>query len=313
MTLVLLASALGALLLPAATRSVGRRLPPGEWATLCVILLAVGAAAIEVALLVIGLTSALDLAGVHQFADLCERMLGTALPGGPVSGLAAACAAVLLAAMATRWVLRARRIRRALRVEPTLGRHRSAEGHDLVILPSRRIFAYGMAGRPSQVVVSDGLVGTLADDELAAVLRHEATHLRHHHERHLLLAGMIEHTLGVLPLVNRSAAVLRCALERWADEEAAPSEVERASIRSALMRVTEAMVAGEVPGFVTAETVTERLEALQAGRSSRGRGRWRAPVYVPAATILTSAAASAGVLMEHMTVVHLLAGLCSLT
>lgn len=118
----------------------------------------------------------------------------------------------------------------------------------LVVVPSRRIFAYGIAGQPSQVVVSDGLVGTLANDEFAAVLRHEATHLRHHHERHLLLAGVIEHTLGLPPLVRRSVAVLRCALERWADEEAATSEAERATIRSALLRVTEAMVAGEVAG-----------------------------------------------------------------
>ena len=57
MTLVLLLSAIGALLLPALARSLGRRLPPAEWARLCVVLLAVGAAAVEVALLVIGRAS----------------------------------------------------------------------------------------------------------------------------------------------------------------------------------------------------------------------------------------------------------------
>ena len=312
MTLVLLVSAIGALLLPTLARSLGRRLPPAEWARLCVVLLAVGAAAVEVALLVIGLTSVLDLAGVHEFADFCERMLGTALPGGAPNGLAAAGAAVLLGTMATRQLLRARRTRRAVRVEPTLGRHRAGEGHDLVVLPSRRLFAYGIAGQPSQVVVSDGLVGTLAENELAAVLRHEATHLRHHHQRHLLVASVVEHTLGAVPLVPRSAAVLRCALERWADEEAAISDADRASVRSALVRVTEAMVAGEVAAFVTAATVAERLEALQAGRPRRASARWRALVYGPAAALLTVAVASAGGLLEHVTVVHLLAGLCSL-
>ena len=312
MTLVLLVSAIGALLLPTLARSLGRRLPPAEWARLCVVLLAVGAAAVEVALLVIGLTSVLDLAGVHEFADFCERMLGTALPGGAPNGLAAAGAAVLLGTMATRQLLRARRTRRAVRVEPTLGRHRAGEGHDLVVLPSRRLFAYGIAGQPSQVVVSDGLVGTLAENELAAVLRHEATHLRHHHQRHLLVASVVEHTLGAVPLVPRSAAVLRCALERWADEEAAISDADRASVRSALVRVTEAMVAGEVAAFVTAATVAERLEALQAGRPRRASARWRALVYGPAAALLAVAVASAAGLLEHVTVVHLLAGLCSL-
>lgn len=239
-------------------------------------------------------------------------MLGTALPGGALSGLAAAAAAVLLASMATRQMLRARRTRRAVRVEPTLGRHRAGEGHDLVVLPSRRLFAYGIAGQPSQVVVSDGLVGTLAEHELAAVLRHEAAHLRHHHQRPLLVASVVEHTLGAVPLVRRSAAVLRCALERWADEEAATSEADRASVRSALVRVTEAMVAGEVAAFVTAATVAERLEALQAARPRRASARWRALLYGPAAALLTVAVASAAGLLEHVTVVHLLAGLCSL-
>ena len=313
MTLILLLSAVGALLLPVIARPLGRRLPPAEWARLCVVLLAVGAAAVEVALLVIGLTSILDLAGVHAFVDLCERMLGTALPGGAFSGLAAGVVAALLATMATRQVLRARRTRRAVRVEPTLGQHQAGDGHDLVVLPSRRLFAYGIAGRPSQVVVSDGLVDTLAEEELAAVLRHEATHLRHHHERQLLVASVVEHTLGGVPLIRRSVAVLRCALERWADEEAATSDADRASVRSALLRVTEAMVAGEVIAFVTAATVAERIEALEAARPRSACAWWRALVYGPAAVLLAVAAASAGGLLEHVTVVHLLAGLCSLS
>jgi beta-lactamase regulating signal transducer with metallopeptidase domain len=146
------------------------------------------------------------------------------------------------------------------------------------VLPSRRLFAYGIAGQPSQVVVSDGLVDTLAEEELAAVLRHEATHLRHHHERQLLVASVVEHTLGAVPLIRRSVAVLRCALERWADEEAATSDADRASVRSALLRVTEAMVAGEVVAFVTAATVAERIEALEAARPRSACAWWRALV-----------------------------------
>lgn len=85
-----------------------------------------------------------------------------------------------------------------------------------------------------------------------------------------------------------------------------------ASGRSALIRVTEAMVAGEVAAFVTAATVAERLEALQPGRPRRASARWRLLVYGPAAALLTVAVASAAGLLEHVTVVHLLAGLCSL-
>jgi hypothetical protein len=76
MTLVLLLSAIGALLLPALACSLGRRLPPAEWARLCVVLLAVGAAAVEVALMVIGLTSVLDLAGVGRHVTRAELQPG---------------------------------------------------------------------------------------------------------------------------------------------------------------------------------------------------------------------------------------------
>src|SRR6266511_4388275 len=105
----------------------------------------------------------------------------------------------------------------------------------------------------------------------------------------------------------------------WSPRSAGPgqvrattSEADRASVRSALVRVTEAMVAGEVAAFVTAATVAERLEALQAARPRRASARWRALLYGPAAALLTVAVASAAGLLEHVTVVHLLAGLCSL-
>ena len=63
---------------------------------------------------------------------------------------------------------------------------------------------------------------------------------------------------------------------------------------------------------MTAATVAERLEALQAVWPRRASARWRALVYGPAAVLLAVAVASAGGLLEHVTVVHLLAGLCSL-
>jgi predicted Zn-dependent protease len=117
-----------------------------------------------------------------------------------------------------------------------MGQHGRLEGHDLVVLPSRRLLAFTVSDQPGQVVVTDGLIDALDDDELAALLWHEAAHPRRHHRRHLLLAGMIDRSLGMLPPVRHSTAALRCALERWADEEAAASEVGRASVRSALLR-----------------------------------------------------------------------------
>lgn len=81
MAIALLVSAIGLLLLPGLIRPLGRRLPSAEWARLCAALLAVGAVALEGALLAVGATTVLHLAGQGDLADLCERMLGTALLG----------------------------------------------------------------------------------------------------------------------------------------------------------------------------------------------------------------------------------------
>jgi hypothetical protein len=70
MTLLLLASALGLLALPGCARPLGRRLPPAEWAKLCVGLLLVGGVALEAGLVVVGGLIALRLAGMKAVADL---------------------------------------------------------------------------------------------------------------------------------------------------------------------------------------------------------------------------------------------------
>ncbi len=314
MTLALALSGVGLVLLPGCARPLGRRLRPAEWATLCAVLLGVGAAALELALLAVGATTVLHVTGLDDLAGLCERILGTAWPGGAPAGLlaAAAAAAVAVAALGIREAVRVRRTRRAVRFAPELGRRVPADGYDVVVLPSQRPLAFAVPSQPRQVVISDGLVDALAEEELAAVLRHEAAHLRHRHHRHLLLVTVIERALGVVPLVGRSTSALRCALERWADEDAAIADGDRASVRSALLRVSEVMVAGEVAAFVTVATVAERLEALQAPPLRRVPAGRRVLVYAPAALLLVAMAVSLTGLVEHMAVVHLLAGLCPL-
>jgi Peptidase family M48 len=311
MTLLLLASALGLLVLPCCARPLGRRLPPAEWAKLCAGSLLVGSVALEAGLVVVGGPAALRLVGMGAVADLCEHLLGALAPGGTPLGVAAAMTALLLAASAGRALGRARHSRRVLRVEPEIGRHRDLFGHDLVVLPSQELVAFSVRGRPPQVVVSQRLVDLLADDELAAVLRHELTHVHHRHDRYLLLASVVEQCLGLLPLVRRSTGALRCVLERWADEEAAGGARRgRESVRAALVRVIEATAVPDVAAFMSLGTVVERLQALQAAPASGSGLLRRFAVYLPVLVLVLLAVAALEGTVEHVAVLPMFAGLC---
>src|SRR6266540_2873754 len=126
----------------------------------------------------------------------CARPVGRRLPP---SEWAKACAGLLgIGAILIEASL-------ALQAAPTVLRAAGLE--DVAELCEHALdpVAFSTAGRPGQVVISHGLITALSDSELAAVLRHELAHLHHRHQRYLVLAGAVQHSLGLLPLV-RSAA-----------------------------------------------------------------------------------------------------------
>jgi Zn-dependent protease with chaperone function len=306
MTLLLLLSGLGLLGLPACARPLGRRLPPAEWARACAGLLAAGAIVVEASLAIQAAPTMLRIAGLEDIADLCEHVA----PGGPPVGIAAATAAGVIALLASRAALGVRRHRMA-RVAQELGWQGRLGGHQLVVLPSEELVAFSTAGRPGQVVMSRGLITALSDDELAAVLRHEVAHVRHRHQRYLLLARVVERSLGLLPMVRRGVTALRCAVERWADEAAAgPRSSNRASVHAALLRVAELAAMPDIAAFTAPETVAERLEALGSA-PTRGLavGR-RLLVYLPAGLLLVASAVALDHILEHVSFLGLLVDLC---
>jgi Zn-dependent protease with chaperone function len=198
-----------------------------------------------------------------------------------VLGWSAAAAAAGVALLAAVGVARARRSYQNARVERCVGEHQPFGPYDLVTLPTAEPLALSLAGVTSQIVVSRGLVEALPPEEMAAVLRHEAAHLRHLHQRWLLLATALEHALGFLPPIRTSTGALRVALERWADEEAAgESGHERVVLRRALLRAARALVSPALAAFSAPDTVLERLQALNSPRTGPSRSR-RAVVYAP--------------------------------
>jgi beta-lactamase regulating signal transducer with metallopeptidase domain len=307
MTLLLLLSGMGLLGLPACARPLGRRLPPAEWARACAGLLAAGAVVVEASLTIQAAPTLLRMAGLEDIAEMCEHIA----PGGAPVGIAAAVAALVIALLAGRAALGVRRRHRMARVAQEIGWQSRLGGHRLVVLPSEELVAFSTAGRPGQVVMSHGLITALSDDELAAVLRHEVAHVQHRHQRYLLLARVVERSLGLLPMVRRGVGALRCAVERWADEAAAgPRSSGRASVHAALLRVAELAAMPDIAAFTTPETVAERLEALRTA-PARGLavGR-RLLVYLPAGLLLLASAVAVDHILEHVSFLGLLADLC---
>lgn len=205
-----------------------------------------------------------------------------------------------------------RRVRRALRVESWIGDHDGSGDHELVVIPTSTACAYALDGDPPQVVVSVGLTRTLSADELAAVVRHEQCHLRFGHQRHLDLALAADAAFGRLRFVRHSTAVLRLAVERWADEAAADADQDsRAAVRGALEKVVEAMLQPlPTPAFTGAEGIRERLNALGYEPQAPSVG-WRlaavAPVGVLAA-VVTVAAVDGTMLFHHAALGHAAVG-----
>ncbi len=283
MGIVLLLASVGLLALPALARPLGRRLAPSEWARLCAVALAGGAAVLELTLVLYASPTVLRAGGVRWLATVCERMLGSLVPGGTTAGWAAAATAVTLPLLAAIGVRRAVRERRTLTAEPWLGEHRRYGDHELVVLPTSQAVAVSVPGYPrGQIVISDGLVDALEPEALEAVLRHEGAHLDHGHDHYLLLATALEHALAFCRPLRRSTTALRASLERWADEVAAGTEPEsRRILRRALLDVTSTLVAEpSVAAFTSADTVIERIDAL-AKEAPCGSRTLRGVLYMP--------------------------------
>ena len=311
MGVILLASSAALLCLPALVRPLGRRAAPAEWARLCALALGLGGALLELTLVFYAAPTVLRAVGVPLLASLCERMLGPLVPGGAAAGWTAFAAAVTMPALALVGIHRARRDRRALRAEPWLGSHHLHGDHELVVLPTAHPVAVSVPGARGQIVISEGLADVLGPDELEAVVRHEAAHLDRGHHRYLLLVTVLEHALAFCPPIRRSTGALRVTLERWADEEAAgTSHASRQVVRRALLGVTSALVAApNVAAFTAAETVVERLDALDDD-APRPSPLSHAMLYLPGVGLVALATLALSVWTADAQMVVAMAGTC---
>lgn len=267
MMLAVVGAALVLVALPGIFERVGRRLASREWTWLCAGALAAGLALLEIGMVLRSAPPVLRAVGVGGLARACERLLGPLLTGGPTVGWAAGAAAIALAGAVGLSRRSLRDVRRRVAAELWLGERRVVAGHPVVVLPVARPLALSFEHRRHRqvIVVSNGLLDALSPTQVAAVVRHEAAHLRYRHQRLLTLATVADRVLGWLPPVARSAAALHLAVERWADEEAArPSPAARQAVRDSLLTLAGLCPVAGVAGFADVSTLAARITALES-------------------------------------------------
>ena len=131
----------------------------------------------------------------------------------------------------------------------------------LRILDVEQPLAYCLPGVRSRVVVSEGTLTTLSDNEIAAILTHERAHLR---ARHDLVLEMFTAVHAAFPRFVRSASALdavRLLIELLADDAAV-----RAAGPTPLARALVACASGRTPsGALAAGGPTTVLRVRRLG------------------------------------------------
>jgi Zn-dependent protease with chaperone function len=154
-----------------------------------------------------------------------------------------------------------------------------ARTRDLRILDVPQPLAYCLPGVRSRVVVSEGTLTTLADDEVTAILTHERAHLR---ARHDLVLEAFTAVHAAFPRLVRSASALgavQLLVELLADDAAV-----RAAGRAPLARALVACASGRTPSGALAAGGTSTVLRV---RRLAGRGN---SVALSAAAYLAAAA-----------------------
>jgi Zn-dependent protease with chaperone function len=279
----LLIAVAGLLALPAVTRWLRSSLAPAEWARINATSIVVAVAIFELALVICA--APLLLFFVHGGE---QRHF---FPGGIFAGYFSLIAAVAIPLSLVIGITRLVARRRRLRPEPWLGDHRLVDGIDMVTLPTMTELAFSLPGSPPQIVVSEGLIGALSEDELRTVLSHEAAHLRCHHSRYLLIVAALSPLLGRIRPVRSSLQSLELAIECWADAVCTQTPAEKRTTRSALMTLSRTDLGAGIAAFSKAEAVVIRMRALSESPSSSTTSV-RLFIYGSLALLLTTATVS---------------------
>nr|WP_238341761.1 M48 family metalloprotease [Actinopolymorpha rutila] len=172
---------------------------------------------------------------IGQYAEIAE--LGPWSPQrlralAPIAPTVAEVALGVLAVVCVRTILRVvARTRALLRIHRDCGR--LGEPGAVVVVDSDVPDAFTTPEAAGRIIVTRGMLATLTDDERAALLAHERSHVRHRHSWWILAADV---AAAANPFLSRTTKAVRHAVERWADEDAAAEVADRRLVARALAR-----------------------------------------------------------------------------
>jgi beta-lactamase regulating signal transducer with metallopeptidase domain len=194
----------------------------------------------------------------------------------PIPWTISAVALIALVVQAWRVVREGRALVHEFRTAVQLSRVARRRG-DVVILDDTSHHAHavglGLTGRGT-IFVTSSLIALLDEEEQAAVIAHERSHLQ---QRHTLFSAAMRLAVALNPVLAGARGDLQFALERAADEVAA-SETDRTIVASALAKSALAVL-GRVPpraaGFAFhRHGLTDRVAAMLDEPSRRSRPAW---------------------------------------
>jgi Zn-dependent protease with chaperone function len=151
---------------------------------------------------------------------------------------------------------------------------------DLACIDTPATGAFSLGGWRPKVWVSTGLVQLLRDDELLAVLHHEAHHCRQQDPLRLLISRIISDSFFFIPILRSLADQHHLTQEMAADAAA----IERMGDLLPLASALHKLLAVPQPTFSAADmavsqlNVTERriMALVEPGQAQRGRPSWPA-------------------------------------
>ncbi|GEC10388.1 hypothetical protein SSP24_80430 [Streptomyces spinoverrucosus] len=281
---------------PLAARAIDRLAPVAALWTLTIAATVLAGASVS-ALGALVLTGLLKLPVFATFGELVHP-LPTPSEAFVLPAAAAATGALTVSAWTLlRWALRQIRALRTARRQAD----RSGTAGDLCVVDSPLPDAYALPGRPHRIVVTTGMLRSLAPAERQALFAHERAHNAGGHYRFLLAAELAAHCH---PGLRRVRDAVRLAAERAADEAAATAVGDRRLTARAIARAALATHASPSarPDFASAATtgpVPLRVAALLSPPAQRPRMASWIALLLAACAAVSACAAATGVIAFH--------------
>lgn len=211
-------------------------------------------------LLAIGPVLAWILSGPAVFSagvsDVCQQCLtasnpftaattfDTLIPSVVLIAIPVVAGAAITIGVATEYLARNRRSRHAAAAVFEGSTWQIIHGYGVSLVTDDRPWALAFSPRQGGIALSTGALERLEDDELAAVLTHEAAHLKQHHHLVSDLVASIARHLRWIPFIREAADSLPSYLEIAADLRARHHVGTPALVRALLVLGERGVPAG---------------------------------------------------------------------